>query len=369
MIVFIRGILQLSWIQKNHTLTLSFRRKLYFYIKHIIWVSILSSVYSVAAADSQNKLRCASVVPAQTPWGEYLKHYLQTIEEESQNKLGTELYLSGSIGGEPDIIQALRRGRIQCALISSGGLMGTIPEIGVIELPFLWQDTNEIDFVFDRVLSGALEPHFLDRGLKLVHFADAGWFHLAAKQVSIRSPSQLHKFEAGALATKMSLAFWHSFDANPIALSYADLLPSLQTGLVHGIDSEIFSIYYSGFYRTAPHITLTHHSYQVFALVLNSQWLDSLDEELARTISTVPKRQTQALKTAVRDLQKQVVLSLREDGAQVYELSKSEKVNWRRIIRSQIPLFLNTLGGGAHEIYQLIENAKVEYSKKKSGNK
>jgi TRAP-type transport system periplasmic protein len=212
--------------------------------------------------------RLASVAPEGTPWLESMKRYEAAVEAASGGAIDVQLYPAGQLGDELQSLAQIRRGRIEGGFVSSAALSTIVPELSVIESPFLWSSAEELDYVVDNALFEAMRPLFAEKGLILVDVLEVGWIHLLAAK-PLAAPADVKGMKPRAVETKASMGFWERLGANPVALPYTDVLSSLQTGLVNGTDNDLVSMFFAGFYKSANNLTLTNHSYNLGALVLS----------------------------------------------------------------------------------------------------
>ena len=78
------------------------------------------------------------------------------------------------IANEQEITQNLIRGRIEMGYISATGLSVAIPEMGVLNTPYLWTSEKERDYVSDKYVAPYSERILAGKGLVLVKYGDAG---------------------------------------------------------------------------------------------------------------------------------------------------------------------------------------------------
>jgi TRAP-type transport system periplasmic protein len=105
--------------------------------------------------------RAAGNVPQGSIWEEYWLFRKSTLTANSE--INMEYYLYGELGNEENMINSLRRNRVQISSASLWGLSATIPEVAVLSLPYLFESPEEADYVydgrFDSPLSGTNRNH------------------------------------------------------------------------------------------------------------------------------------------------------------------------------------------------------------------
>ena len=88
--------------------------------------------------------RAAGSVPKGSIWEEhwlFRKSILMASPE-----VDFEYYLYGELGNEENMVNSLRRDRVQISSSSLWGLSSTIPEAAVLSLPYLFESAEEADF-------------------------------------------------------------------------------------------------------------------------------------------------------------------------------------------------------------------------------
>src|SRR6185295_4099636 len=88
-------------------------------------------------------LKLASVAPDRTPWAEQLTAYKQKVEAEAKGRLKIKPFLGGALGDESQTVGECRRGAIALWGGTTGALATSVPEISVLELPYLFRDASQ----------------------------------------------------------------------------------------------------------------------------------------------------------------------------------------------------------------------------------
>lgn len=308
------------------------------------------------------ELRLASVAPEGTPWIDSMARYEASVETASGDAVDVQLFPSGQLGDEIQSVQQVRRGRIEGAFVSAPSLSTLIPELGMIEAPFLWVSPEELDYVMDNYLFDALVPLFEAKDMILVEVMDVGWIHILSEPPVVM-PGDAKGLKPRAVQTKTSMGFWEALGANPVALPFTDVLPSLQTGLVNGTDNELVSIFFAEFYKAAQNLTLTFHSYQLGAVVISKSWFDGLTSEQQAMIRQSPDGERARSRAEVRGLQDWILGQLEEGGVAIHRLSPDQTAAWQAALVDFNTGLAAELGGSSTEFGALIAQGKAAFSK------
>lgn len=319
-----------------------------------------ATLLSPVAALSQAEVRLSSVAPEGTPWIDSMTRYRDAVAQSSDGALEVQLYPSGQLGDELQTLGQIRRGRIEGGFISSAALAGVIPEVAMVETPFLWSSPEQLDAVIDTVLFDAFQPLFEAKDLILVDLIEVGWIHVLANKPVIL-PADARDLRPRAVETAASQGFWKRLDANAVALPYTDVLPSLQTGLVNGTDNDLVSMFFAEFYTAAPHLTLTHHSYNFGALVLSKRWFDSLPAEQQAALRKTPEGERNRSRAEVRGLQDWILSQMTEKGVTIVTPDAAQLTQWQAAFDGFEAELAQAQGGQSTAIAALIAEAQAAF--------
>lgn len=276
--------------------------------------------------------------------------------------MDVQLFPSGQLGDEIQSVQQVWRARIEGAFVSASSLTTLIPELGMIKAPFLWASPKELDHVMDNYLFDALVPLFEAKGMILVEVMDVGWIHILSEPPVVM-PGDAKGMKPRAVQTKTSVGFWEALGANPVALPFTDVLPSLQTGWVNGTDNDLVSIFSAEFHKAAQNLTLTFHSYQLGAVVISKSWFDGLTPEQQAMIRKSPDGERAQSRAEVRGLQNWILGQLDEGGVAIHRLSPDQTTAWQAALVDFNTELADKLGGSSTEFGALIAQGKGAFAK------
>ncbi|MCA8972828.1 MAG: TRAP transporter substrate-binding protein DctP, partial [Planctomycetes bacterium] len=103
-----------------------------------------------AGAQETIEMKIATVAPEGTPWEKQLRKVRRYVEEQSGNRVRVKMFMGGSLGGEKALVRRTAQGSIQCFGGSTAALGSLVPELNVIEAPYLFNDAAQADAALDR---------------------------------------------------------------------------------------------------------------------------------------------------------------------------------------------------------------------------
>ena len=279
-----------------------------------------------AAASAQTMLRQGSNSPPGTVYHRQWLDYKATLERNSGGRV--QVVLNTNEPNEANLLSNLRRGRVDCAGVSLQGAATVVPEVAVLQLPYLFSSLAEVDHVYGQAaLSETFRKLFAAKGLFMHSWVEVGFTHLYGTQ-PLRVPADVVGQKLRATQSRASQNFIKASGAEPVVLAIAELLPGLQTGLIKGGESGLI-VYDAVIGRAAPHLTLTQHAFDSGVVLCNKDWIDGLAPELARLV--LQAWDTPALVKAVRAENDRIVAAAAAKGLTLHRLDAEAAAAWRAV--------------------------------------
>lgn len=183
------------------------------------------------------EIKFASLAPEGSTWVKVFTEWNQELAEKSKGALKFRVYSGGVAGDEKDVIRKIRLGQLHAGGFTGVGLGEIAPEVRILDAPFLFRNTEEVDYILD-----AFEKEFFDafrkKGYVLLGWAEVGfvYFFSAVKASDFEDfkGMKMWAWEGDPIAE----ALFKSLDISPVSLSIADVTTSLQTGLINGVYSS-----------------------------------------------------------------------------------------------------------------------------------
>lgn len=100
------------------------------------------------------KWKFATLAPNTTGWCKQVSEtLLPLLEEHVQGKISIKTYTGGVVGDDWEMLRKMRVGKLDGACLSALGVTQAIPEMAVLQLPFLIRDYNEVDYLREKMLA------------------------------------------------------------------------------------------------------------------------------------------------------------------------------------------------------------------------
>jgi len=199
--------------------------------KYMIIVLILLSVGMVFG---QTKIRFATVAPEGSTWMKVMRAYAEAVEDATNNEIEFKIYPGQVAGDEKDVLRKIRIGQLDSGGFTGTGLGEILPEVRIMDSPFLFKSYEEVDFIADQFFDYFSEK-FEEKGFILLGWAEVGFVYVFTnkpiKDLEDMNGVKMWMWEGDPIAE----ATFKAFNISAIPLSITDVLTSLQTNLINGV--------------------------------------------------------------------------------------------------------------------------------------
>jgi len=319
------------------------------------------------ASDGPIKLIAGAFAAPGTPWDADWQIFNKSLANPVPNgsKFDVKLLIRGEVGGEPISMTNVRRNRIQFGGFTIGGGSAVIPEMSILLSPYVFDSFEEVDYVMDNHMLDVFQPLFAEKGLVLIRWVEVGWASMYGKDPFIM-PEDADGYRLRTQASEAAQIMMLSLGGDIHQMEVADVIPSLQTGLIQGGETNIVIYSFTGLATEAPHLVLTEHSYDSGVLVANKEWFDKLSAaDQAQVRNAFPA--SEASRNSVRQMADGLLANLRNsETVQVHDLTPEQLNAWKEATKDNHKKIISEIGGRSQEIYDAMIRGRDEYRRKQA---
>jgi TRAP-type C4-dicarboxylate transport system substrate-binding protein len=210
----------------------------------------------------------------------------------------------------------MRIGQLHGAGFTGVGLGQILPEVRVLDLPFLFSTDEEIQHVYSK-MSDYYAARYEDKGYVLLGWVPVGWIHFFS-QHPIRSVEDLRRskswmWEGDPLVEQA----YKGMGVQPIPLSITDVLLSLQTGMVNTVYSSTQGALALQWFTKVKYVTRLRMGYATGGVLISKKKFDKL-----------PQPYQSAVKKIATECLRELVQLIQEDNLKAHKVLEKNDVKW-----------------------------------------
>jgi len=244
--------------------------------------ALLAHQGPVNAADYE--LIAGTQVAAGTPFDQGIEKMKELVEERTDGRVVIQNYPGSQLGNEPELFQGMMEGTVDIAVVSPGQIAEWVPEIALLEMPFVITNPEQRDRVVEGAPMEKLSTVVEERtGVECIAVFGGG-----VRNMFFREPAEsLEDIKRRRFRVQPSPQLTDSYSAlglEPVVTSYPELYNALQQGVAEGAEMEAIYVERAGFPEAAPHFLMTGHVITVRPLCMSGATLDRLPDDLEQIV-------------------------------------------------------------------------------------
>jgi TRAP-type C4-dicarboxylate transport system substrate-binding protein len=273
-------------------------------------------------------LKLNTVAPADSPWAKALAEFKRGVESAHPGRVRIKLHVAAP--DEDELLQTLRRGQAQAFAGSAAAVATLVPELNVLELPYLVQSYEEADYVIDDLAAPALKKAFADHGLVAGAWSESG-FRNFGTTFAVVGPAALKGKKLRSQDNAIHLELYRALSATPVPLGISDTLAALQSHAVEGYDQTPLFTLAASWHTAITHYTLSEHIYESAVVVYDKAFYDALPSEIRATMTVLGNTLSRSMRTKVRAMTPELLEHMKAAHVQVSVLHPAQRAELQKI--------------------------------------
>ena len=236
--------------------------------------------------------------------------FADKVKEYSNGEITCEVFPSGQLGGERDMIESLRLGTIHISHPNIALLTLNYAPIGLYQMPFLFKDFAHAKRVAESPIGQELNKKFEEAsGMSMAIYFTESPRGLFNNKGPIYEPEQMKGRRIRIMESELYRDMFGELGvgALPTPIPGTEIYLSLATKLVEFADPPIDHYVTTKMYEVAKYYSLLDHVTGFKAVVVNTKWFEGLSEE-HQEIITKALKETEKFQNELSDAQQVEVI-------------------------------------------------------------
>jgi TRAP-type transport system periplasmic protein len=267
------------------------------------------------------------------------------------DKAEVQVFGSSQLGGDKELLQALKLGQVDFALPST--VMSSVdPSFGVFEMPYIIKRRDHMKRVEDAVLESKLQPAAKAKGYRIIGVWENGFRHITNNLRPINKPEDLKGVKLRTPQGEWRLKMFQAYGANPSPMAFSEVFTALQTGVMDGQENPYTQIWSAKFQEVQKYLSITGHVYTpAYALVSESHY-SSLPEDVRSALDTCAQETQAYVYDTAAKMETDLLDQLKAGGIAVNEADKDAFIAASKPVYEE---FAATVDGGQELIDTLLK--------------
>jgi tripartite ATP-independent transporter DctP family solute receptor len=308
---------------------------------------MLASAASPGVAQAQFRertIRISAGVSKAHPLGLGMQKMAQCVGEKSAGRMKLQTYFDSSLGNDTTASNAVRAGSLDMVLTSTAPLVGTIPQLAVFDLPFLFGNEKEADQVLDGKAGDFFAPRFAAAGFVNLSYWENGFRSVTNSKRPVTKWEDLQGVKLRVMQNKVYIDTFTTLGTNPVPMAFSEVYLALETKAIDGQENPVLLIDDLKFQEVQKYLSLTRHAYSPAPVLYSKKLFDQLSADEQDALRECSKVGRDSARTLGRTLEAKTLESLKKQGMQVNEISPAELQRMRERVKPVYEVQARTIG-------------------------
>ena len=287
-------------------------------------LSLMSMALS-STAFAQTTMKISISIAQNSHQGVGIDTFAKEVERRTGGRYKVQTFYSGALGAERESIEATQLGTQELTLTSTGPVPNFVPEVRILDVPFLFRDYTHARSVLDGPIGQEMLVKFDAKGLKALAWAENGFRHMTNSKRAINGPDDLKGLKMRTMENPVHIQAYKGFGINPTPMAFTEVFIALQQGTVDGQENPLSVITAAKFEQVQKHLSLTGHVYSPAVILMNKAKFDELSAADKQHFLEAAKEAAKANRARVDQDERTAVADLRSKGMQVIDVVDRSK--------------------------------------------
>ncbi len=281
-------------------------------------VAVLGLGIACAAA-AQTMLRINIALAQNSHYGVAIDTLAREVERRTDGRYKVQTFYSSALGAERESVEGVQLGTLDLTLTSTGPLPNFVPDVAILDIPFLFRDYAHARAVLDGPIGQELLTKFQAKGMVGLAWAENGFRHMTNSKRPVNVPDDLRGLKMRTMENPIHIEAYRQFGILPTPMAFTEVFTALQQGTVDGQENPLSVIEAAKLDQVQKYLTLTGHVYSPAVFLMNKARWDSLSDADKRAFLDAAKEAVKANRARVDEDERKAVADLRAKGMTVAE--------------------------------------------------
>jgi tripartite ATP-independent transporter DctP family solute receptor len=276
------------------------------------------------------------------------------LKELSKGTMLVDQYPGAQLGQESQILQLVRSGDIDFAIVSSANTSTISPQAGVMSLHFLFRSPeHDIKALGDQKVFDAIRDMIDDtvQGIHAIALGTQGFRHMYGRK-EVHKVDDLKSYKVRVQATATEDTMFAAYGAQTVHMPFGSVYTSLQTGVVDFAENAVNVYLINKHYEVAPVLSMTEHEANNAIVWISDKLWQSLSAEQKQWVTTAARDVSVQEPKRAFELERAAAAKLEKMGVKI--VADVDKASFQKIADPFLDKLAKDLGPHADKIKTLI---------------
>lgn len=300
--------------------------------------------FSAEAQDKFSLKLGISATDSQTdPYAIGARVFTEHVKKDSGDRIEVAFFPNRQIGDEKELMEGLRFGTIDMAIITNAVVANTVPALQLYDMPFLFASAAQAQKVLDGEVGETLSKQLAAKGVVHLGAMEGGFRNMINNTRPVATPDDVKGVKFRTMQNPVYIEMFKSLGGNPVPMAWGEVFTAVQQGALDGLEIPSAIIDSAKMYEVTKFMSLTRHTYSVIHLMVSKKVFDRMSPELQAAMVKAGKSATIEQRKRAADNEQKVIEALKTKGMAINDVTDAAK--FRESVAPVYARFKASIGG------------------------
>ncbi len=280
-------------------------------------------------------IRMGGYGPPTTSFSRSLKLIGDALEQEFGDRVSVKYVWNIMDFGyrAEEILWLVESGVLTLGYQSSSYLTDRVPELGFVDLPFLFERRDAARAAMD----GALGRFLAEKIEQRVNYRILGWFengfrHISNRLHRVRTPADLKGMRMRVLPSEVQARTFELLGAVPLRWDLTEAIAAIKAGTIDAQENPFANTVTYGVHKFHHFHTVTNHFYISRPIFLHRLTFDAWPADLQHAMREAIKRAVAFQRKLAIEEDREARAAIEKEGCEITELTVAEHGQFRAAV-------------------------------------
>ena len=225
-----------------------------------------------------------------------------------------------------DILWLVESGIMTVGYQSTSYLTDRVPELGIVDLPFLFSDNDQARAAMDGDLGNYLKQRIEDRvDFHMLGYFENGFRHISNRLRPITKPADMAGMQTRVLPSDIQARTFELFGAVPLKIDLTEALEGIVAGTIDAQENPLANTVTYGAHKYHHYHTISNHFYISRGVFANRAAFNGFPDEIQDVLQDAVNQAVTVqrdLAVAEEEIARQAII---DQGCEIYELTAQDR--------------------------------------------
>lgn len=232
---------------------------------------------AIGARAQATALRWGEMLAPSHPQVQMIDKIAADLKGKTGGRVDIQSFPNGQLGSGKDMLEAVASGALHLTTDGAAALGSFLPQLSVIEAPYLWRDAAHMAKAGGSDLFKAMNDDLVKkRGIRMLAVTYYGKRHLTTGKLAVKSAADMKGFKLRVPPVDTFRAMAEAWGAQATPINFNELYLALSQGAVDGQENPLPTIASAKLPEVQKFLVLTGHIITPRLVIANEEFLKKM---------------------------------------------------------------------------------------------